>query len=114
MAPEPRREFAVPIPVEVRRPDGTSEVEYAVNLSPGGMCLHAKAPLSAGAEIQVSFRLPPTGIYVESGAQVVWCTSQGLARGEGHHEIGILLRDVSESLRGQLEAWACQPANRRR
>ena len=39
MAAESRRDLPVPVPVELRRPDGTTAVEYAVNVSPRGLCL---------------------------------------------------------------------------
>jgi len=111
MAPEPRRQFAVPIPVEIRHPDGRTEVEYAVNLSPGGLCLHAKLPLAVGERIRVVFCVPPAGCRVESEAQVVWSMPQGTGE---LFETGIHLEHSDFAVFAELHDWASQPVDRRR
>jgi c-di-GMP-binding flagellar brake protein YcgR len=110
---EPRRDLPVPIRVEMRRPDGTTTVEYAVNISPGGVCLHLSRGLSEGDEVRVEFTLPPSGPTVRADASVVWISSPEAE--EGHlAEIGLRLSGLEEMVRRQLAEYASQPINRRR
>jgi len=111
MVPEPRRQFAVPIPVEILHADGHTEVEYAVNLSPGGLCLHAKVRLPVGERVRVSFSVPPEGCLVESEAQVVWSMPQGTGE---LFETGIHMEHRDVAVYGELHDWASQPTDRRR
>ena len=55
---EPRRDLAVAIAVEVARRSGAPALEYATNLSPGGICLHARTRLEVGEGVSVAFELP--------------------------------------------------------
>lgn len=115
MGPEPRRDLPVPVRVDLHRPDGTTTVEYAVNLSPGGLCLQLKIPLSEGDRVQVVFTLPPAGPTVHAEARVVWTNWMG-TEGEAEYfcETGLQLTDLDETLRQQLHDYASQPPNRRR
>jgi hypothetical protein len=112
---QPRRDLPVPLRVDLRRPDGTTTAEYAVNISPGGLCLHLKNALSEGDRVQVEFTLPPSGPTVRADARVVWTSWEG---GEGEEagfcETGVQLAGIEESVEQQLTAYASQPANRRR
>lgn len=113
MVAEPRRDLPVPVRVEMRRPDGTTTVEYAVNISPGGLCLQLSGGLSEGDEVRVEFTLPPSGPAVSADASVVW--TRAARGGEGSlSEIGLKLRGLEASVREQLAKYASQPVNRRR
>jgi hypothetical protein len=48
----------VPLPVELTRRDGRRRTEYAVNLSPGGLCLHLPRPIAVGEVVELAFVLP--------------------------------------------------------
>lgn len=113
MVAEPRRDLPVPVRVEMRRPDGTTSVEYAVNISPGGLCLHLSGGLSEGDEVHVEFTLPPSGPTVRADASVVWTSDA--REGEGTlSEIGLKFESPAASVREQLAQYASQPINRRR
>jgi hypothetical protein len=112
-ASEPRRDLPVPVRVEMQRPDGTTTVEYAVNVSPGGVCLHLSRGLSEGDEVRVEFTLPPSGPTVSADASVVWTSSPEAEEGQ-LAEIGLRLSGIEDSIRQQLAEYASQPINRRR
>jgi Tfp pilus assembly protein PilZ len=113
MVSEPRRDLPVPVRVEMRRPDGFTSVEYAVNISPGGLCLHLSGGLSVGDKVHLEFTLPPSGPTVSADASVVW--TGDTRSGEGTlSEIGLKFEDLEASVREQLEKYASQPINRRR
>jgi hypothetical protein len=116
MAAEPRRDLPVPVPVELRRPDGTTAVEYAVNVSPRGLCLQLKDPLTEGDRLGVEFTLPPCGPTVRAEGRVVWTSWEKGASGEGggFHEAGVQLSGVEEEVEQQLSAYASHPTDRRR
>ncbi len=115
MTQDPRRDFSVPIPVEIVRADGSRSVEYAVNLSPHGICLHVQSPLPVGEDVRVAFTLPPAGPSIEVSAKVVWTNHQGeLGTGMRFWETGIHLLDLGEDLQRQLAEYSNQPTNRRR
>lgn len=115
MSPEPRRDLPVPVPVDLRRSDGSSSVEYAVNVSPGGLCLHLKEPLSEGDRVHVEFTLPPSGPTVVADGRVVWTQwEEGGADEGGFYETGLQLGGLDAEVARQLTAYATQPINRRR
>ena len=115
MAPEPRRDLPVPVRVDLRRSDGTTAVEYAVNVSPGGLCLHLKEPLAEGDRFHVEFTLPPSGPAVSAEARVVWTQwEEGSAEEGGFYETGVQLSGLGAEVARQLTAYANQPTNRRR
>ncbi len=115
MTPEPRQDLAIPLPVELQRPDGVVVLEYAVNLSPGGLCLHLREPLAVGAELSLRFTLPPSGPRVETRARVIWSEApQGDAIGGRLHETGLRLGPLPPEAADALAAFAEQPRDRRR
>jgi hypothetical protein len=115
MASEPRRDLPVPLRVELRRPDGTTTVEYAVNISPGGLCLHLEDTLAEGDRVGVEFTLPPSGPAVRADGRVVWTSWKGAEGDDGRFcETGVEFGDLEESVAQQLFEHASQPANRRR
>ena len=69
---EPRRDLAVPIAVDVFRRDGEAALEYATNLSPGGVCLQARLRLTVGEDVTVSFSLPGEDGQIRARGRVTW------------------------------------------
>jgi hypothetical protein len=116
MESEPRRDLPVPVRVDLRRPDGTTAVEYAVNVSPGGLCLHLKVPIPEGERLWLEFTLPPSGPTVRAEGRVVWTSCEEGATSEegGFHETGVQLSGLDAEVARQLTAYASQPIDRRR
>jgi uncharacterized protein (TIGR02266 family) len=69
---ETRRDLAVPIAVEVVRRGAEPAREYATNLSPGGICLHARLRLRVGDDVSVAFVLPGEDRRIEARGRVSW------------------------------------------
>jgi len=61
----PRRDLSVPLPVAVRRDDGSLRPEYLVNVSESGLCLHMQAAVAVGEALSIAFRLPSDEALVE-------------------------------------------------
>lgn len=115
MKQDPRRNFSVPIPVEVRRGDGSLDVEYAVNLSPRGLCLQLRRPIAVGEQVELSFALPPSGPTIRTAGKVVWAGHEGQIDGSTRFwETGVHLADLPDGAREALTHFASQPINRRR
>jgi len=79
---EPRCDFAVPLAVELTRRGRAAGVEYAVNLSPGGLCLHLPHPLEVGETVELAFELPG-GARIEARGRVIWSDAAEPAAGRG-------------------------------
>jgi uncharacterized protein (TIGR02266 family) len=113
MGSEPRRDFPLPLRVDLRRPDGTTTVEYAVNISPGGLCLHLEDTLTEGDRVEVEFTLPPAGPTVRAEGRVAWVSCPEAEEGR-LSEIGVQFGNLEDRVRRELAEYASQPANRRR
>jgi uncharacterized protein (TIGR02266 family) len=112
---EPRRDFSVPVPVEVVRADGVESHEYAVNLSPRGLCLHHREELAVGEQVRVRFSLPGDDEPMEARGKVVWSSAPDEGEAEvGLRESGVHLLDLDDAQRERLHRFASQPINRRR
>lgn len=115
MSPEPRRELPVPLRVVVRRSDGGRSEEYAVNVSPGGLCLHLRDVLRPGDEIGVAFTLPPNELRVDARARVIWTNAHGgVDDAPRFWETGVQLLDLDGPVREALHRYASEPKGRRR
>ncbi len=121
---EPRRDFSVPVRIELWRAGGRRCEEFAVNASPGGLCIHASKALRVGEQVRVVFTIPPEGPRVDAPARVVWSTRReeeepetapGGAEAEREHfwETGLHL-ELGPDAAQALAAWASQPIDRRR
>lgn len=114
MSSEPRRAFALPVPVQVQRVGGEAQMEWAVNLSPHGVCLHLRLAIPVGEEIEISFTVPPDGPDVRGRARVVWSLPVKQGGTQRHVETGVNLLDLPDELVEKLRAWASKPSHRRR
>jgi hypothetical protein len=95
---EPRRDLAVPLPVEVVGRDGQRRVEYAINLSSSGIGLHVPRPLPAGETLALAFTLPDgSGARVEVRGRVAW--NEAVARTERprFREVGVRFEVLREA-----------------
>ena len=71
----------MPIAVELTRRNGARRTEYAVNLSPGGVCLHLPRPIAVGEMVELAFALPASGAAGDRGAPADPGEERILARG---------------------------------
>jgi uncharacterized protein (TIGR02266 family) len=62
----------VPVAVDVTPRSGAPAREYATNVSPGGLCLHARARLDVGDGVAVAFALPGDDRRIEARGRVTW------------------------------------------
>jgi uncharacterized protein (TIGR02266 family) len=99
---EPRRDLAVAIPVEVARRSGDAAREYATNLSPGGICLHARTRLEIGEGVAVAFELPDGGRRVEARGRVTWREDEDPSAQARFQEAGIRFEVIDESDRERI------------
>jgi hypothetical protein len=115
VSPQPRRDFPVPLPVEIELANGARRTEYAVNVSPGGLCVQVARPLPRDEELRVAFALPTTGLEVEAVVRVVWTSwHEGEEEGERFWETGLQFTRLDPRAGEQLLAYASLPPNRRR
>ena len=113
--PQPRRDFTVPLRVDITLPDGSVCHEYAVNISPGGLCLHVSHPLPAEAVLPVRLELPPEGLEVRALGFVAWTSwHEDDDEAERFWETGLQFQEINATMRERIHSWASQPKNRRR
>lgn len=102
----PRRDLSVPLPVAVRRADGSLRHEYLVNVSVSGLCLHMQTPVSIGEEVAVAFRLPSDSEVIEGVCKVVWTSNEGRVHPVPHFfETGLYLVELDEAARRRIESF---------
>ena len=99
---EPRRDLAVPLAVELRRRGGAPATEYALNLSPGGLCLHLPRPIAVGETVELHFDLPGGGRVLARG-RVIWSDPSSGASGRVRFsETGIRFEGLAEADRDAI------------
>ena len=119
MTAEPRQDLPIPLPVLLTRPGGACSTEFALNISPGGLCLHLQEPLPVGVEVELAFTLPPAGPPVVTLARVVWSTFDAAEEEDGEEagrlwETGVRFGELDAPVQAALRAFAEQPRDRRR
>jgi hypothetical protein len=116
MGSAPRRDLLIPVPVDLRRADGSTTLEYAVNVSPGVLCLHHRFPIPEEERIWVELTLPPSGPTIRAEGRVVWSSWEegDSAEEAGFYETGAQLSGLDAEVARQLTAYANQPIDRRR
>ncbi|MDD1633058.1 MAG: PilZ domain-containing protein [Methylococcaceae bacterium] len=99
---EPRRDLAVPIAVDVFRRDGEAALEYATNLSPGGVCLHARLRLTVGENVTVAFALPGDEGRIRARGRVTWREDDDPRAEARFLETGVRFEVVDETDRERI------------
>ena len=99
---EPRRDLLVPIAVEVFRRDGEAALEYATNLSPGGVCLHARLRLTVGENVTVAFALPGDEGRIRARGRVPWREDDDPRAEARFLETGVRFEVVDETDRERI------------
>ncbi len=103
---EYRRSLRIPLPVVVVGKTGEPSVEYAINLSGGGLCLQTDGPGTLGDRLRLRFRLGPESAEIDVEAEVVWSTCDE-ERGHGTRfcEVGLRFIDLAEARMRQVSAF---------
>jgi uncharacterized protein (TIGR02266 family) len=101
----------VPLPVELERRATGPERAYATNLSPGGICLHLRAPLPVGEPVRVRLALPDGAEPIEARGRVTWSESPAPEAEARFFEVGVRFEVVAEADRQRIQALAA-PAPR--
>jgi hypothetical protein len=110
----PRRDLSVPLPVAVRRRDGSLRHEYLVNVSETGVCLHMQAPVSVGEPVALAFRLPSDEALIEAECKVVWTSHAGEIRPfPCFYETGLYLMAISDEHRKRIVLFVEAQVDRR-
>ena len=101
----------MPIPVELTRRNGSRRTEYAVNLSPGGLCLHLPRPIAVGEVVELAFAIPATaagaapdqaGERIVARGRVIWAEGRADGMGGGRvrfTETGVRFEELAEAQR---------------
>lgn len=107
-----RRSLRVPVQVEVGLGTEQSRVEYAINLSRGGLCLQSRHARARGEPMQLRFRLAPETKPIEVTGEVVWCTcEEDLSPGMMFCEMGVRFLDLEGRDRAAVEQFVEDNAN---
>lgn len=90
-----RRYLRVPLRIEITRDGLATRFDYAINLSPGGLCLQTRSPAPLGTRVELGFQLFPHDKPVRANAEVVWCVREA-ERGPGMRffEMGLRFLDL--------------------
>jgi uncharacterized protein (TIGR02266 family) len=90
-----RRWLRVPLRVQVERSDGP-RIDYAINLSPGGICVQTLEPSPPGTRLALSFEIDPDQRPIRVVAEVAWCVQEEeRAEGLRFSEMGLRFVEVS-------------------
>jgi uncharacterized protein (TIGR02266 family) len=107
MSPEPRRALPVPLRVRVQPSVGEAREAWALDLSPGGLCLRVRAPLAEGDDVALHLALPPGAPPTWSRGRVVWVSRDAASDGAPRSwEVGVRFEALEPALRTRLAEWA--------
>lgn len=100
-----RRWLRVPLRVQVARGEG-SHTDYAINLSPGGICVQTQQPSPPGARLDLAFEIDPDAPVIRVQADVAWCVQEE-ERGEGMRfsEMGLRFVEISPAAAEAIERF---------
>ena len=101
-----RRHLRIPLKILVESDDPEGQVEWAINLSPGGLGLQAKVARLHGERLKLRFRLSPTDPLLEVEAEVAWCTKESdLTMGMHYFETGFRFVSLSSEAQEAITAF---------
>ncbi len=105
---EQPRSLRVPLAVLVVREGDEQSVDYAINVSCGGMCLQTDRPATPGDRVQLLFRLGPDCAEMAVEAEVVWCIEA--AGGSRFCQLGLHFLDLRDEQRSEIATFVTPPA----
>ena len=100
---EPRRSLRVPLTVLVMRERDGQSVDYAINVSCGGMCLQTDRPATPEDSVRLRFRLGPDWAEMAVEAEVVWCIEA--AGGTRFCRMGLHFLDLRDEQRSEIATF---------
>ena len=107
---EQPRSLRIPLAVLVTRKGDEESVDYAVNVSCGGMCLQTDRPATPGDRVQLLFRLGPDCAELAVEAQVVWCIEAG--HSARFSRVGLEFIHLSDDERSEIAAFVDEGTHR--
>ena len=99
MSYEQARSLRIPLAVLVMREDAES-VDYAINVSRGGMCLQTDRPAMPGDLVRLRFRLGPDRTEMAVETEVVWCIEA--AGGTRCCQVGLHFLDLRDEQQSEI------------
>jgi uncharacterized protein (TIGR02266 family) len=94
----------VPLRVQVSRGAG-SRIDYAINLSSGGICVQTLEPSPPGTRLALAFDLDPDEPPIRVMAEVAWCVKEAeRAEGMRFSEMGMRFVEIADA---DAEAIEC-------
>jgi uncharacterized protein (TIGR02266 family) len=100
-----RRWLRVPLRVQVAR-SGGARIDYAINLSPGGLCVQTQEPSPPGSRLQILFELDPDEPPIRAEAEVAWCVHEAeRAEGMRFFEMGMRFVDLAPEAADAVERF---------
>ena len=100
---EQLRSLRIPLAVLVMRQGDEESVDYAVNVSCGGMCLQTDRPARQGDRVRLRFRLGPDCAEMAVEAEVVWCIEA--AGGTRFCQLGLHFLDLRDEQRTKIATF---------
>ena len=91
--------------MEVGRRGVEPTQEYATNLSPGGICLHARLRLRVGDDVTVAFVLPGEDRRIEARGRVSWCEDDDPSAAACFLETGVRFEVIDEGDRERISRF---------
>lgn len=88
--------------MQVFRRDGEAALEYATNLSPGGVCLQARLRLAVGEGVTVAFALPGEDGTIRARGRVTWREDDDPKAEARFLETGVRFEVVDETDRERI------------
>lgn len=95
----------MPLRVELALRASGPASAWATNLSPGGICLHLRAPLPVGEPVHVRIAVPDAGEPIEARGRVTWAESPAPEAAARFFEVGIRFEVVADADRRRIQAW---------
>ena len=90
----------VEVPVALSSSVAGSGKARLINVSQGGMQIHADAPVESNKSFRVSFELPGSKIELKTQAEVAWQDQRG--------NVGIRFVNLKPELQRSLQVWLAQ------
>ena len=97
---EQPRSLRIPLAVLVMREGDRGSVDYAINVSCGGMCLQTDCPATPGDRVRLRFRLGPDCADMAVEAEVIWCIES--AGGSRFCQVGLHFLDLSDEQQSEI------------
>jgi uncharacterized protein (TIGR02266 family) len=86
------------------------EHAWATNLSPGGICLHLRAPLPVGEPVSLRIVMPDEAEPIAARGRVTWAESPVSEAAARFFEVGIRFEVLTEPDRRRIQSLTAESA----